>query len=1213
MTSRSLFLVAFWIVGFGATQADDNWSDNWRATIDAAQADQGKPILVKFEASWCGPCRLLTEALKNPESVHLLSRMHTVRIDVDNPPEGAPVEGVTSLPTMRVMTASGDVLGEHVGFIEGEALMDWLRDGEEQFKAKRAAMRLVKQLGDGQLNDEQTLVLIEMLADRSPRQRAAAAGLLIAHPQQVAASVIDAFEKPKLRTRLAALDVLRRWTAPVEGLDPWQPDSITQARIEQLRTWENSFADQGDLHARLHKESEDEAELELDRLVRRGDVRDGAVDSLGLLGDGFRPSVDRRLKTETADTARERLSSVLYRLVAAPTLAIRLPNATDRLASMDADPRREAAQTLSEQAKKEDVPLLETLFGHSDPLVREMALRGLQNAGGGDTTRLTKLLEDPDKNVRAAVLKLWLDSPDPSLVEPVSKQAVVEQDSGLLVYYVRLLKELNSNSKESFAALEKLARSEDWQVRAEVAEAISHRVTTANESVPGRSGVLPSELREAARGLLDDSDSFVLSKIVPAMLEGDQRESFRKLLNVAWKHEEIRAEILPKLTDTDGKNGAVEFLIARLESDQPQDRVFAIDAISRFRLDDQPMSIQQGIEDSDETVQLAAARSLIAWLDQYHAKLKQLPPVPPEDDPFGGLSFGSADFEFSTEIDGAMAEQWVPAQPPTTPGGLLRALGTLFGGGKRAPAAQPPAQLEEADTDAIAAYEAAISAAAYEAAISATEEQDEEQDEEQAEEQADSANAAELQNEIDTFGEIDSFGAEAPAQGDATTPAIAAQTEAAESYDQWLGLWRQSPESTFPWLGGMGERLERLSKKGGETETYARFALLRLGGTATADEVIELAGRVTKAANQLSLLYPWLAPEARRELFEAAGDADDASEILPVLLQQARRYDPQNAGQTYWQSLQRVKTAAFQESWDLRRKLMLVTVGSEYLSFSEPERLEPLAHRLAEQIKSSTQPAARLLGLSVLGELSPPKVAELIADDYNDEAIDETLRRDWARMAIASREEEEATQLALQLMDDDVLLPVSLAFITEGYDGISSTETGEVEVSGVGSNSYSSGRLTIPKITPSIAADQLRPLLDHPDESVVARTTYALAVMGEGIDMQILVRAARSEGLDPYLGGFTNLVVLAIAGRDQDDAVPVLEEIYELMDPDNHYYIKELYWKIRIMTGPKALALRKRIRDEVGMQQLTSSGAVWMDCLVIDDAPHWSTGTASCV
>ena len=428
-----------------------------------------------------------------------------------------------------------------------------------------------------------------------------------------------------------------------------------------------------------------------------------------------------------------------------------------------------------------------------------------------------------------------------------------------------------------------------------------------------------------------------------------------------------------------------------------------------------------------------------------------------------------------------------------------------------------------------------------------------------------------------------------PTNGEATPPksANSRQMIAAEKYDQWLSQWRQSPESKLPWLAGLRERLEKLAQEGGEMETHAMMAALRLGASAEAEHILELASRTTRVQYRLASLYPWLDPATRRELFKLAGKSKDASDILPNLLEKARRFDPQHAGQAYWQSLQRVELSALQDSWQLRQKLMLVTVGSEYLRVPADERLEPVAAKLASRIKDAQRPAARLIGLSVLGELSPEKVTELVGDDFRDVSIDQRLRRDWARMALANRGEQDAITLALEMMEDDVLLPVAMAFLTESYEGVSETEVGSVEVSGVDADSYSYGKLRIAKISPSIEVRHVKPFLDHADSEVVARATYAMVVLGEDVDIAPLIQQARFEGLSEYLSGMTNLLVMAIAFRNADEEVPILEEVYNLMSLDNEYYIRDFYWKIRIMDGPKALALRKRIREEISMSKLT--------------------------
>jgi hypothetical protein len=63
------------------------------------------------------------------------------------------------------------------------------------------------------------------------------------------------------------------------------------------------------------------------------------------------------------------------------------------------------------------------------------------------------------------------------------------------------------------------------------------------------------------------------------------------------------------------------------------------------------------------------------------------------------------------------------------------------------------------------------------------------------------------------------------------------------------------------------------------------------------------------------------------------------------------------------------------------------------------------------------------------------------------------------------------------------------------------------------------------------------------------------------------------------------IVYKAIAALDDDAQTPVLEEIYKSFDK-NDYYIRQFYWTIRVMHGPKVLKLRKMIRDEIGMGKL---------------------------
>ena len=54
---------------------------------------------------------------------------------------------------------------------------------------------------------------------------------------------------------------------------------------------------------------------------------------------------------------------------------------------------------------------------------------------------------------------------------------------------------------------------------------------------------------------------------------------------------------------------------------------------------------------------------------------------------------------------------------------------------------------------------------------------------------------------------------------------------------------------------------------------------------------------------------------------------------------------------------------------------------------------------------------------------------------------------------------------------------------------------------------------------------------------------------------------------------------------DDDSNTPILADIYGSFDKQD-YDIKRFYWTIRSMHRPKILALRKKVRDEVGMERL---------------------------
>jgi thioredoxin 1 len=94
---------------------DDRW-------FQAAVVDQPTPVLVKFGAPWCGPCRMLDPEL---DKLAMSGRVNVVRIEVDQHRELAQHYGVQSIPRLLLFD-HGNVLADRVGYVDYKQLQSWV-------------------------------------------------------------------------------------------------------------------------------------------------------------------------------------------------------------------------------------------------------------------------------------------------------------------------------------------------------------------------------------------------------------------------------------------------------------------------------------------------------------------------------------------------------------------------------------------------------------------------------------------------------------------------------------------------------------------------------------------------------------------------------------------------------------------------------------------------------------------------------------------------------------------------------------------------------------------------------------------------------------------------------------------------------------------------------------------------------------------------------
>ncbi|MCT4354326.1 thioredoxin [Streptomyces sp. Je 1-79] len=78
------------------------------ALFDSEVLEADLPVLVKFTADWCGPCRQLEPVLKALAEEER-GRLKIVRIDVDRNPGTTVRYGVLATPTLMVFRAGEPV------------------------------------------------------------------------------------------------------------------------------------------------------------------------------------------------------------------------------------------------------------------------------------------------------------------------------------------------------------------------------------------------------------------------------------------------------------------------------------------------------------------------------------------------------------------------------------------------------------------------------------------------------------------------------------------------------------------------------------------------------------------------------------------------------------------------------------------------------------------------------------------------------------------------------------------------------------------------------------------------------------------------------------------------------------------------------------------------------------------------------------------------
>lgn len=501
---------------------------------------EGRPLLAVFGADWCTWCRKLEIELQEVEAESILKSWIVVRIDADEAVELSQSMNVSALPALRILDFQLNQVAGREGYLPTDELEAWL---DEKYALANPAVQKVL-FGVGPISTEDLQQLVELLADRSPKIRSAAVQRIVPNRRQSAEAIVEIMQSGKLAQKLAALQILSSWKAPLEMIDPWVPETISEERNDKLKVWlsellaqepeaNNSPDGASDSSTESSEDSTSQAPAidpnqaqELITQFLRDTAGGNSVMNSAYVGQ-LVPFLRDMLQADVLrDSERQRLRELFYHALASRNTRLSESSLLVGLSSLNADTHRKAAEKLLGKLNKSDLQLIDELSLDLDPLVREISIPTLDKIKIlSEKDRLTRLLKDRSPSVRTAVLRALSVNANADAVDVLVEYTSSESDEDLLVFAAKTLGKIKL--KKSRDAMSSLMKHSSWRIRAAAIDAIGESLEKRSSYQSSGSTTLSDEIVDGVITALDDSDTFVVSRaqtLLPKVIDGKNAE-----------------------------------------------------------------------------------------------------------------------------------------------------------------------------------------------------------------------------------------------------------------------------------------------------------------------------------------------------------------------------------------------------------------------------------------------------------------------------------------------------------------------------------------------------------------------------------------------------------------------------------------------------------------------------------------------------------------
>ncbi len=367
----------------------------------------------------------------------------------------------------------------------------------------------------------------------------------------------------------------------------------------------------------------------------------------------------------------------------------------------------------------------------------------------------------------------------------------------------------------------------------------------------------------------------------------------------------------------------------------------------------------------------------------------------------------------------------------------------------------------------------------------------------------------------------------------------------------------------------------------------AAMVLIPLGQL---DQTLPVVGELPQAHPELygsaAGMLPWLVWEKRLELFSKLFEMADGPEQYTPLIVGLTGMGGRRTTNLIWNLLGKEKLPKDLIA-RLQHGLSKAYLGDRYYA---PTRASLSAKRAvkrdARYWAAAGNEVQRIMALGLLAGVAPDQAVKIARRTVDDKSLAADHRRDAFRILLwASHNQSKAAAVKNAvdaLADDEVLRRIALAYLVDDLDSLRMSSAGyPLSYSMHIYHGFTSGKPIIPKAPGGLKREHVRPLLEDKDPKTAAYAGYLLALMGQPEGLPPLMDYWRSLGRRDW--DDNRLVVRAVAVLNDSTKVAELRKIYGETDS---WRKRELYWTIRIMTGPEIYALRKQMRDEVGMRNL---------------------------